>query len=360
LEFKITTYTATLNWRHRWHQNLIGDIGINGMSQENTVSGRIFIPNFTNNVVGAYWTEQIRLGKCTVEAGMRYDVRKLNAFFYKNDVIETPSYQFHNYAASLGTSAALSEKSTWNIMLSRTFRAPAVNELFSQGLHHGAAAIESGNANLAPEKAYNLSTGYKLSASRWSGEVNGYVNYIEDFIYLKPVQPPVLTIQGAFPAFAYEQTNAFLYGGDLSLAYALSKKTSAELKFSTLSGRDLNQQTDLIYMPPTRVEPALSYRFKNSGHLKEATFILSGTLVFRKENAPDDVDYLPPPAGYGLLHAQLHTKVKVAREWLTTGIKASNILNTVYRDYLDRFRYYHDAQGIAIQVFLKVPITINP
>ena len=112
-------------------------------------------------------------------------------------------------------------------------------------------------------------------------------------------------------------------------------------------------------MPPTRIEPAVYYRLKNTARLKDITFSVSSTLVFKKENAPEGVDYLPPPDGYALLNAQASTLLKVGREWLTAGVRATNILNTTYRDYLDRFRYYHDAQGVAVQVFLKIPLTLN-
>lgn len=359
LQFKITTYTSTLNWKHRWHRNLNGNLGVSGMHQENTVAGRLFIPNFINTTVGAYWIEQWSLAKWSLEAGIRYDVRNLNAYYYQNNVLEKPAYQYHNYAASLGAAVGLTEKSSWSILFSRAFRSPAVNELFSRGLHHGSAAIEQGNLNLVPEKAYNLSTGYKYTGSKWNGEINLYSNYIEDYIYLNPIQPPILTIQGAFPVFQYEQTNALLYGGDFKLDYKLGKKITLECKASTLSARDLNKKDFVIYMPPTRIEPAVYYRLKNTARLKDITFSVSSTLVFKKENAPEGVDYLPPPDGYALLNAQASTLLKVGREWLTAGVRATNILNTTYRDYLDRFRYYHDAQGVAVQVFLKIPLTLN-
>jgi iron complex outermembrane recepter protein len=359
LEFRITTYTATLNWKHRWRRNLNGNFGVNGMHQENTVAGRIFIPNFINTTIGAFWIEQWSIAKWSLEAGIRYDVRNLNAYYYENNILEQPSYQYQNYAASLGAALALTENSAWSILFSRAFRSPAVNELFSKGLHHGAAAIENGNINLVPEKAYNLSTGYKYAKLKWKGELNLYANYIEDYIYLNPSGAPELTIQGAFPVFTYEQTNALLYGGDINLAYQLTNKINLECKASTLSARDLNKQSYVIYMPPTRIEPAVYYQLKNTERLKDITFSISSTVVFKKENAPQNVDYLPPPNGYALFNAQATALFKVGREWLTAGIKVSNILNKTYRDYLDRFRYYHDAPGTAVQVFLKIPLTIK-
>ncbi|MDB5255339.1 MAG: TonB-dependent receptor [Chitinophagaceae bacterium] len=358
LEFKITTHTATLYWKHRISSRIKGDVGVNGLYQENTVGGRIFIPNFINSTVGVYWMEKLKLDRWNWEAGIRYDVRNLKAYFNKSGVITDSSYQYHNYSASIGGSYAITTHQQWNFLLSRAFRSPAVNELFSHGLHHGVAAIENGDAKLVPEVAYNVSTSYCLEQSNLRAELNVYANYIENYIYLHPSQELELTVYGAFPSFQYSQTNALLIGGDLSLRYDVLKKVQLACKVSSLSGEDLSNGSPLIYMPPTRIEPSVSYLFKNTGLLHEPTLSLTSTLMFKKQNAPTDGDYSPPPKGYALLGLQASTKVKAGQSWITTGLKVNNMLNTVYRDYLDRFRYYHDAPGIGVQLFVKIPLTI--
>ena len=106
-------------------------------------------------------------------------------------------------------------------MLSTAWRAPNVNELYSDGLHHGAARIEKGDSSLAPERANSLMTGVSYSKSKWSFEVGLYTKLINDFIYLQPTYPPQLTIRGAFPSFRFSQTNARLNGADISIGYEI-------------------------------------------------------------------------------------------------------------------------------------------
>ena len=358
LEFKITTHTATLNWKHRISSRIKGDVGSNGLYQENTVAGRVFIPSFINNTIGVYWIEKLKWNRWNWEAGMRYDVRNLKAYFNKSGVITDTSYQYHNYSASLGGTYAITDHQQWNFLLSRAFRSPAVNELFSHGLHHGVAAIENGDASLVPEVAYNLSTSYCLEQSKLRVELNLYANYIKNYIYLHPSQALELTVYGAFPSFQYSQTNALLMGGDLSVRYDLTKKIQLACKVSSISGEDLKNASPLIYMPPTRIEPSVSYRFKNTRILREPSLSLTSTVMFKKYNAPTDGDYSPPPKGYVLLGLQASTKIKAGGTWITTGLKVNNMLNSVYRDYLDRFRYYHDAPGIGVQLFVKIPLTL--
>ena len=38
---------------------------------------------------------------------------------------------------------------------------------------------------------------------------------------------------------------------------------------------------------------------------------------------------------------------------LRIGLQANNILNATYRDYMDRFRYYADARGTDLTLWIR-------
>ncbi len=56
--------------------------------------------------------------------------------------------------------------------------------------------------------------------------------------------------------------------------------------------------------------------------------------------------------------ADVSSTLLVKQQEIRIGINCSNGLNTIYRDYLDRFRYYTDAQGINIQFRMQIPLTL--
>ena len=43
---------------------------------------------------------------------------------------------------------------------------------------------------------------------------------------------------------------------------------------------------------------------------------------------------------------------------MTIGVGVDNLLNTSYRDYLNRFRYYTDEMGTNVSLRVKIPIAI--
>ena len=58
---------------------------------------------------------------------------------------------------------------------------------------------------------------------------------------------------------------------------------------------------------------------------------------------------LAPPEGYFLLGFKFGTDLIIKNQSLHIGCSVLNALNTQYRDYLNRLRYFSDEQGIDIR-----------
>jgi iron complex outermembrane receptor protein len=57
-----------------------------------------------------------------------------------------------------------------------------------------------------------------------------------------------------------------------------------------------------------------------------------------------------------LLQAEAGTQVRVGRQRLDIGLSGTNLLNTSYRDYLNRFRYFADERGRNLVLRVRVPL----
>ena len=68
-----------------------------------------------------------------------------------------------------------------------------------------------------------------------------------------------------------------------------------------------------------------------------------------------NADFMIPPDAYFLLNCELGTTIKVKNQDVSIGITGNNLLNTVYRNYLNRFRYYADEMGRNISLKIKIP-----
>jgi iron complex outermembrane receptor protein len=83
-----------------------------------------------------------------LEAGLRYDYRTLSAARYIGNDLQEANLNYQNGSAFLGGMYQLNSNLAFTSNLGTAWRPPNVNELFSQGLHHGAAAVELGDADL--------------------------------------------------------------------------------------------------------------------------------------------------------------------------------------------------------------------
>jgi iron complex outermembrane receptor protein len=262
------------------------------------------------------------------------------------------AFDFQNVSASLGAIYTLAPGVEVKAYAGTAWRAPNVNELFSEGVHHGTASVEIGDPTLVPERALNAIFTLAYAGSRvFHTEMSIYHNTINDFIYLRPDPEPTLTIRGAFPTFRYDQVNARLSGADLVVKLQALRRLTWITKASWLHAQNRSEQEPLIYMPANRMEHTLKWDMEQVTGLPDTYLSLSSRHVLRQNRTPESLrDYAPPPPGYTLLGIDAGARIPLRRKSLMIGCSLSNLLNTAYRDYLNRFRYYADEPGRNITI----------
>ena len=76
--------------------------------------------------------------------------------------------------------------------------------------------------------------------------------------------------------------------------------------------------------------------------------------VAKQNHVPLNSDYIEPPNAYSLLNFDAGFSIG-KKHPVDLGFSIYNILNTSYRDYLNRFRYFSDEQGRSIAIRINVP-----
>lgn len=383
LELRLFTAMADLVWDHYAGKHLRGSIGATGMYQQNSYDYRYFIPNYKSWNTGVFAAEKFSWKKWQVEAGIRYDLKGLYQI-HDNDQppfdqltgneiapgVPYGSRNFNGFSGNTGVTWKWTEGLRLSATIGTAWRSPQINEIYSDGLHHGAARIEKGNLNLLPERANSILGAVQYTGGGWNIDAGFYLKQITDFIYLKPTYPPELTIRGAFPTFKYEQTDARLTGFDLSAAYLFANHFQVSTKISILRAWDKKADDWLIQMPPDRGELALEYQFSDSRKWKQSYLKAGGLYVARQSRVPEtgnievkhqdgsitmESDYLPPPDAYFLMSIEGGTDLILGGRPVSFILGVTNLLNAKYRDYMNAFRYFSDETGTNISLRVKVP-----
>ncbi|WP_378179917.1 TonB-dependent receptor [Aquimarina sp. SS2-1] len=385
LDLELITHNLESSFLFDSNDNFTKNVGFQYVYQINTPNPetgiRRLIPDYNKTTAGIFAITEFKISdNLTADAGVRYDFVNVDAKkFYSKDfwdergydtefanlIIEdagdqwltNPNFDYHSVSASAGINYTYGNQNGLLFNVSLANRAPNPVELFSDGLHHSAAIIEFGDIRFDQEKALKISISSEHSDLFGFGSltISPHLSIINDFILLEPTGIE-FTIRGSFPVWEYKQTNALLYGIDIDYGVAIADNLRFNTVFSYIYGQDTAADEPLINMPAPNFRSELIYE-KENWNVK-----LSNTSVLRQTRFPDNnfttdfiengveqtalVDISTPPPGYSIFDI---SGAYIFDIWnpkdLTLGMSITNIMDTNYRDYLNRQRFYADNVG---------------
>lgn len=393
VDLELTTHNLQLNLASKITEQFQLKTGVAATYQNNfadpSTGVRRLIPDYDQYRFGIYALGDYAISeKLLVEGGVRFDYTFMDVQkFYRtsfwesrgydelfpelvveefgNQILTNPELEFNNLSATAGLVYRFSNIYNLYFNYSLSARAPNASELFSEGLHHSASRIELGDLQFDSETANKISLTFQRKAGNFSFTINPYANFIQDFILIEPTSVQQ-TIRGNFQVWEYRQTQAQLLGMDFDFSAQLSDQLDFVHQFSLVKGTDQTLDRPLINMPPAATTNELRYNFPNFYNLNLG---LQSEYVFRQNEFPDDnfevflpesettevVDVSTPPDAYHLLHLRTNaTFVMNDSSNLVVGLNITNILDTSYRNYLNRLRYYADDLGRNILLNVKI------
>lgn len=396
LDLDLTTHSVNADFESNFSEKVKYKAGISAGYQNNAANTedtevRALIPNYNKFDAGFYAIGTFLLNeKLTLETGLRYDFSHIDAkkYYLKSRWTErgydedfsdfiigeegqqwytNPVFSYHNFSGSAGTRYQMNDKWNWYSNIGMTSRNPNPAELFSDGLHHATGQIELGDLRLKREIALKMSTAFNYASNGFAFEINPYVNLINDFKILIPTTI-ILSNRGPFPVWEHRQVDARMFGVDVTGDYDFAANWNWHSTAAFVYGQDITNDRPLIDMPPLNLNNTISFKKESWNHL---VLGLKNETVFTQHRYPNNdfyVDVLDsgepvstlvqiskPPKGYSLLHFNSEMSFDVfEKSKMTLGFTVQNLLNTNYRDYLNRIRYYSDDLGRNFRVQLKL------
>lgn len=359
LDYRVQTQQAEITAEHLLIKGFKGQAGIQFLHQINNSFGRFFIPNYMRYDGGMFMTEAYSVPHWKFEAGLRYDYRYIQSYFYKDNELFEPVKRFDQISFQTSVAYMPLNKLTLMMQFGNAWRAPAPNELYSNGLHHGVGGFEKGNPDLRKENGLNGNVFAEWNSEKWYLKAGYFIHDFSNFIYLQPTGNILLSIQGAFPEFEFRQSAVRIHGSELTYVYRWSRSLEFQQSFSMVRGIHKNTGKYLIYMPSDRLLSILKFYWLRSPN--EAWVEIQHQWVDKQVRVENNEDFAPPPAGYHLFNFQTSYRLKHSKRFqdFMVMIEIQNVFNTAYRDFLDRYRYFTDAPGRNILVRVKLPIYLT-
>ncbi|MDN3723991.1 TonB-dependent receptor [Aequorivita sp. SDUM287046] len=337
LRLKLNTLNYDLKYNlPQWGQ-LEAIVGLQGMFQNNKNEGEeILIPDANTTDIGLLGTAHYHLNKVDLQAGLRFDSRKIESQAARNpadeDFIPALDKTFTNFTGAVGAKIDLYQNFSTRINLASGFRAPNLAELTSNGEHEGTNRYEKGNPNLKNEQNFQTDISFEYRNKHVEFFANGFYNAVNDYIFISPTDEMVDESQ----VFEYLQQDASLFGGEFGFHLHPHPLDWLHLEssFETVTGKLENEK----YLP---LIPANSLRNTFRVELHDGVIRKSSAAFITLENTFDQnniSDFETKTAGYSLLSAGIESSFQLPQVKLKVGLTATNLTDKDYISHLSRFK----------------------
>ena len=392
LDLNLQTHSLAFDLESKFQNNSNLKAGISGRYQKNfpdpSTGVKRIIPDYKKYDFSIYSIYDISFdSKWLIEGGIRYDFSHINAYkYYRTSLWEArnydelfpeivvedlglntltnPKFNFNNFSSNLGARFTINKGENIYFNYSISSRKPNPSELFSEGLHHSSARIEIGDLSFNSEVGHNISLTYNFANEKSNLTVNSFANYVNDFIYIIPVDL-MPTIAGVFPYWEYKQEDAKLFGFDVKYERQYFNNFFVGHQFSLIKGYERENSKPLVNMPPANLKNQISYNFPELNNLNIS---LESEYVFRQNEYPNNnfevyvptqenyqlLDTSTPPSSYHLLNfaSSIGFNSKNGGSY-KINLRVENLLNNLYKDYLNRLRYFTHEMGRNIMLSLS-------
>ena len=346
LERRFNKSTYTYNYQARYHLGKHAfHGGLDGEYQYNRRGGWGFIiPDFETNSLGMFLLDRFKLRKDLIfNAGARFDFAKTHIRGYQ-DWYPTPvgselvylersadlTRKFHNLSWSFGANYNVGQ---WVIKanVGSGFRMPIPKELGANGINYHIFRYERGNVQLDPEKSYQLDLGLSWSNDALVVQVDPYLNYFSNYIYLSPTSRYVEGLQ----LYNYTQARVLRLGWEAQMIYTFAKHWEALLQGEYLHARQKSGEKKgytLPFTPPWSMDAGLTYKYNWKG---DGFVGLKAHVVGRQDEI---VPPEKPTDGYWTLNFSAGKSFPLRRSKLNVTLHADNLLNRRYYNHTSYYR----------------------
>lgn len=352
--FTNKTYEGRVELTHQpmgtWNHGVVGFQAIaSDFAAIDKSSGDAIVPRSQINNFGIFAIENFYVGAVTYQLGVRVE----------KDSIDPQGLSRLNYlpvSASASGLWKINKQNTLSLALTRSQRAPQVQELLMHGYHDATRSFELGNTDLKKETSYNLDLGYRFKSDWMRAKLDLFHNWASNYIYQHrngqfvteegDACPPDISCA---PVVVTSQTNAIFKGFEGKLIFPLMKNHHGLVDLTLFSDYTRGQFTngiDVPRLPPLRYGLQLEY-------IKDK--LATNLRVTRAEVQKYAGQFEAPTPGYVLLDLGVLYQIKTSQDiQLVAFAKGTNLLNQNVRNATSYLRNFAPEPGRGAEIGVRV------
>jgi iron complex outermembrane recepter protein len=349
--FTNQSYEGRMEFEHHDLGPLRGVVGFQAqVSDFNAIeknTGESIVPRSDISSYGVFAVESFDVGDVTYQLGARVEQTDISP-------VDLDTLSYTPVSASVSALWKIDQRNSLNLAVTRSSRAPQVQELLSNGYHDATRSYDVGDINLKEETAYNLDVGYRFKTDWLRAEFDLFHNWANDYIYQQRDgefvdQDGNPCVVDCVPVLTSDQANAIFKGYEAKLIIPMMENHYGLLDltlFSDYTRGEFVNGSNVPRMPPLRYGFQLDHNWdKLSSYLR----------LTRAEDQPYAGDYETSTAGYFLFNVGTNYQVKAYQDaTLMVFAKGNNLLNQNIRNSTSYLRNFAPEAGRGAEVGFRL------
>jgi len=343
-EFSNDTFEARVEALHKPVLGMKGVMGFQLISSKFSaleIGADYIVPVTNTKNYAAFIQEEFDVGATVAQFGVRIEHTILDSKLRAN-----PDQSFTPISLSVSDLWNVNDHSSFNLALSRSQRAPQVQELYFEGGHEATRTFQQGNPNLKKETSYSIDLGYKYNAKKVTAEINLFHNWANDYMYTERTGG---TSADGDPIVDYRQATATFMGYEAQFIFHVWKNTSQDVDltaFSDYTRAQFANEGDVPRIPPLRWGFQFDHRYGNWS---------SNLRLTRAERQEYSGVLEASTPGYTLLNLNTHYHIdNFDNADLVVYAKGNNLLNQNIRNSASFLRNFAPEPGVGGEIGFRI------
>lgn len=351
--FDLRTQTANLTGRTQFG-SVRGAVGLSALFKQYAPTGEeALTPPANSSSGGVFLFQEVPLSGGAddlaprLQLGARYDLYRIETDDGADESSPESVRDFRNVSGSVGLNVPLNESLSASVSVARAFRAPSVEELFSNGFHIAVGTFDIGNPDLKAETNQGIDGVLRAQTTRLVAQVSAYYNRINNYVAPNIVGDTLIEEEGdssRVPLNIFRQEDASLRGIEGQIEATVARHVVIGTMGDVIRG-EFSGGSPLPFMPAARIGGSVRWddgRYSVGTDVRRA---FAQDRVDANELATDGYTLVDLSAGITLLRsAQVHSIT----------LRADNVFDVLYREATSRIKEFAPNPGRNLSVVYRV------
>ncbi len=343
--------------------------GVRGQFRDLQTGGSLQTPSTRDYTLAGYAISEFGSGSTRFQAGARYDWARYapqEQTFIRigGEMVPTRARSFGSFSGSVGMLHELTGRTRIGVNLTRSYRTPDTNELYSDGPHLAANSYDVGDPDIKQETGVGADVLLRRSGEHVRYEAAVFIMQLNDYIFPSSRGRAELGGENERPRFQYTNEDARFTGAEAQLNVRLGRHWSADASVSYVravftAARDsipVITPTDTSFMAASKYPPLIPPLNGHASLRYQSGRRSLGAAIKWAARATRLGDFETRTARYAILNLDAGIQLLAGGRLHSITARIDNVFDTEYRNHLSRIKELMAQPGRNFAVLYRVTI----